>query len=76
MRSVGEDALLLNLDSQQYYRLENVGAKMLQCLLDGLTTPQVIDQIRLEFDAAPEQIASDLQDLVHKLEDQGLIEYG
>jgi hypothetical protein len=55
------------------YTLNEVGTRIWQ-LLDGQTpTDQIIETVALEYDVAPEEAATDVNEFLASLEAQGLI---
>lgn len=74
LREVGEEAILLNLQEQQYYLLNPVGARVVSLLAAGGSLPSAVEQITLEFDAPLEQVQRDVDELLQQLLGQGLLE--
>jgi hypothetical protein len=74
IRDAGEEAILLNLNSGQYYSLDPIGKHMLQVLKEEASMEQGILGLIEEYDVDPVVLRSDLQELVQNLLDQGLIE--
>lgn len=72
-QTVAGEAVLLDLASEQYFGLDEVGARIWELLGQHGDLEQVQQALVAEYNAAPEQIARDLQDLVHKLIDAGLV---
>jgi hypothetical protein len=67
------EAVLLHLDSGIYYGLDPVGTRMWQLIAEHERLADVVDAIIAEFDVSDEQCATDLLELVARLEDQGLV---
>jgi hypothetical protein len=74
MRKVGDDAVLLNLNTNQYYSLDGVGTQMVESLTSGASIQQASSSLVDEFDVDPDVLHSDLLDLIEQLVEQGLIE--
>jgi hypothetical protein len=75
-RLVGEDCVMLNLESGTYFGLDPVGARMWDLLADGKSLGEACDALAGEFDASRSQIEADLAQLVTELAAHGLIERG
>ncbi|MGH8442326.1 MAG: PqqD family protein [Nevskiaceae bacterium] len=72
-QEVGGEAVLLDLESEQYFGLDAVGLRIWRLLEQHDDPRRVLDDLAAEFDAAPERIAQDLQALVHDLHEAGLV---
>lgn len=72
--NVGEESVLLNLDSERYFGLDPVGTRM----WEALSTHGVLDAAHAallwEFDVDAERLRQDLCELVEKLKEYGLVE--
>ncbi|GAA0266978.1 hypothetical protein GCM10009127_03230 [Alteraurantiacibacter aestuarii] len=73
-RSVGGEAVLLNLSSGTYFGLNEVGSAIWE-LLDkqSLNLAGICDQIEEEFDVTRDQLESDVAALVEKLLENDLL---
>ena len=71
---VGDEMVLLNLDSGKYYGLDEVGARMWSLLAGlGAMEPVYLALIE-EYEVAPGQLRHDLATLVNDLVDHGLLD--
>jgi len=68
-------AVLLNLDNESYFGLDDVGTAMWQMLEKQPTIGAAARQLAEVYDAPLETIREDLIKLVIELKDQGLIEF-
>ena len=73
--NVGEEAVILNLDSERYYGLDPVGARMWAVLNISGTVRDAYETLLAEFDVDGEQLRRDLIELVVKLNEQGLLDF-
>lgn len=73
MQAVGEEAVLLNLESEQYFGLDEVGARFWQVLTTTTDTDAAVSQLIEEFDVAPNVLAADLDRFVDELVASGLL---
>jgi hypothetical protein len=74
LRAVGEEAVLLNLNTNQYYSLNPVGLRMLEILTQSATSGQALATLLEEYAVEPAELESDLHELQEQLLSQGLIE--
>ena len=75
-QEVGGEAVLLDLESEQYFGLNAVGLRIWQLLQHQDDPLRVLEGLAAEFDAPPEIIVRDLQDLISELADAGLVRLG
>lgn len=68
-----DEAVLLNLDSGQYFGLDPVGTRIWNLLTEGQSLPQIVSTIVAEFDVGGERCEADLLKLIGDLEGQGLV---
>ncbi len=73
-QTVGGEAVLLNLDSGEYFGLDDVGSRMLELVREQGDPDTVVQALAQEFDATVETLRSDLNDLLRQLEEHGLVE--
>lgn len=74
MRQVGGEVVMLNLAQENYYGLNDVGARLMQIAETGATLGRIVEQLLAEFDAGREQIESDVRRIAADLIAAGLIE--
>jgi len=72
--NVGEESVLLNLDSERYFGLDAVGTRMWEELSTRGALEAAYEALLGEFDVDAEQLRRDLFELVEKLKGHGLIE--
>ena len=73
---VDEDAILLNMHTNQYYLLDEVGARLLKLLKDGKSLRESYQSLLEEYEVAPAQLEQDILELLENLKEQGLVEVG
>ncbi|HVM70235.1 MAG TPA: PqqD family protein [Anaerolineales bacterium] len=73
---VDEDAILLNMHTNQYYLLDEVGARLLKLLKDGKTLRASYQLLLEEYEVTPAQLEQDILELLDGLKEQGLVEVG
>jgi coenzyme PQQ synthesis protein D (PqqD) len=73
-REVQGEAILLHLDTGEYFGLNEVGARIWQLIIEKGDLGEVESAMRAEFDAGEPQISSDLDRLVDELVRKQLLE--
>jgi hypothetical protein len=71
---VDEDAVLLNMQTNQYYLLDEVGARLWGLLRDGKSLRESYQTLLDEYEVDPAQLEQDVLELLAKLKEQGLVE--
>ena len=69
-----EESVILNLDSERYYGLDDVGTRFLSALTTSESIETAYDRLRNEYDVDPQVLREDLAALVENLIEQGLVE--
>ena len=72
--TVEQDAVLLNTQNNQYYALDEVGARFWTLLKDGHTLAQIHEDLLNEYDVAADILEQDLLELLADLRENGLVE--
>ena len=68
-----EESVILNLDSERYFGLDDVGTRFLSVLTTSDSIETAYEQLRDEYDVDPQVLRTDLLALVENLIDQGVI---
>ena len=69
-----EESVILNLDSERYYGLDDVGTRFLAVLSTSDSIEAAYETLAREYDVDPPTLRQDLLELVKNLHDQGLIQ--
>ena len=69
-----DESVILNLDSERYYGLDDVGTRFLSILMTSESIEAAYDRLREEYEVDPQVLRKDLLALAEKLIEQGLIE--
>ena len=72
-RQVGDETVILDLASGNYFGLDPVGARMWQLMSDGKAPREICDVLLLEYEVSREQLEADLARLLGDLGAQGLV---
>ena len=68
-----EESVILNLDSERYYGLDDVGTRILSVLTTSESIEAAYQTLVTEYDVDGPVLRQDLLELVEKLVDQGII---
>ena len=72
-QEVNGETVILDLNSESYFGLDEVGTRIWQLLQEHGNVQKVFDNMLEEFDVDADQLEKDLNELVDKLEEAGLI---
>jgi hypothetical protein len=73
VRELQGESVLLNLDSECYFGLDEVGTRMWNALASSADTDAACEALTAEYDVAPERLRADLEDFVARLARAGLV---
>jgi len=73
-RAVGGEMVILNLDSEQYYGLDAVGASMWTSLTTTSSIQEAYEALKAEYDVEADLLRHDLEALITDLARGGLLE--
>ena len=68
-----EESVILNLESERYFGLDDVGTRFLTVLTSSESIEAAHQTLAAEYDVDPQVLRQDLLALVEKLVDQGLL---
>ncbi len=74
MRELEGESVLLNLDSERYFGLDETGTRMWSVLSTCKSIEAAHQKLMDEFEVDAQLLRRDLSELVGKLLDQGLVE--
>jgi hypothetical protein len=74
VRELEGESVLLNLDTEMYYGLDNIGTRMWDELTSSSTIQNAYDTLLTKYEVAPDQLLHDLAALIEKLVEKGLIQ--
>jgi hypothetical protein len=75
-QEVGGEAVLLDLKSESYFGLDDVGMRIWQLLQEQGSLCAVFDRMLAEYDVEPARLEADLLKHVGELADAGLVIVG
>ena len=73
-RTVGDEAVLLNLKTELYLGLDPVGTRMWDVLTKSTSIDEAADILISEFDVEAARLRGDLEEFLGELVEHGLIE--
>jgi hypothetical protein len=73
IQEVGGESVLLDLKTERYLGLDEVGTRMWQALLASDSIQAAYDTLLAEYDVTPQQLEGDLRDLLNRLLENALI---
>ena len=72
-QEVNGETVLLDLEGESYFGLNEVGTRIWQLLQSENTVGDALDTLSDEYDVSREQLESDVSELLGKLADAGLV---
>jgi len=71
-----DECVLLSLDTQQYYSLNETGSRIWELLSEGYGPEAIASAITNEWTTTPEDALTHVQSFLRKLCDEGLVKEG
>ena len=68
-----DESVILNLNSERYFGLDNVGTRMLSVLSTSSSFEAAYELLVAEYDVDPQVLREDLNSLIENLVQQGLV---
>jgi hypothetical protein len=68
-----EESVILNLDSERYYGVDDVGTRFLSVLNSSDSIEAAYEMLRNEYDVDADSLQRDLIELVEELVKQGIL---
>lgn len=73
IQEIRGEIMFLNMASESYFGLDAVGSRMYRTLVSADSIQSAFDALLQEYDVEEARLRSDLQDLISKLLDHGLL---
>ena len=73
LSNLQEEVVILNLDSERYFGLDDVGTRFLTVLNTSDSIEAAYEVLRAEYDVDADALRQDLLDLVEDLVKQGIL---
>ena len=74
MSALAGESVLLNLKSEKYFGLDEVGTRMWSAITSSSSIQDAYETLMAEYDVEGELLRKDLSDLIEKLVEHELIE--
>lgn len=74
VQSIGEEMVLLNLDSEMYFSLDSMGARFWSVLVESSSLEEAEATLLEEFDVEPDRLRKDLRAILASMAENRLIE--
>ena len=74
VRELSGEAVLLNLEREMYFGLDEIGYRMWTVLTDFDSIGVACEQLLSEYEVEPEELRKSVEDLVHQCTEQGLLQ--
>ena len=74
VRFLDREAVLLNLETEQYFGLDEIGTRMWQLVTASPSIDAAYQELLAEFDVEAEMLHSNLAELLSRLVDSGLLQ--
>jgi hypothetical protein len=74
LRELDGESVLLNLDSERYFGLDETGTRMWAALTTSKSIEEALEKLVDEYDVESELLREDLNELIEKLRDHGLVD--
>ena len=74
VRILDRESVLLNLETEQYFGLDETGTRMWQLVTGSPNIDAAYQELLAEFDVEPELLRSNLTELLTRLVDSGLLQ--
>ncbi len=71
---VGGESVFLNLKSERYFGLDEIGTRMWTLLTENQSIQAAYDAMLAEYDVDAARLRTDVDELVQKLLEHGLVE--
>jgi hypothetical protein len=73
-RLVGDETVILNLESGMYFGLDGVGKRIWESIEAGNSLTEIVSMIAAEYDVEAQQAEGDLLEFVTELVERGLLQ--
>ncbi|MCP4309616.1 MAG: PqqD family protein, partial [bacterium] len=73
IRELAGEAVLLNLDNEQYFGLDDIGYRMWEVLTTSDTIGDAMEILLSEYDVESDRLLQSINDLIEKCAEHGLL---
>lgn len=75
-RVLGDEAVILNVSTGIYFGLDSIGTRMWQLISEHGSLEKVVETLLAEYEVEEGQLRHDLDLLIQRLKDKGLVTDG
>ncbi|MBN1824246.1 MAG: PqqD family protein [Endomicrobiales bacterium] len=75
-RKVDDEAVILGMDDNSYYSINDIGTRMWELLNEGKTQKDIIEVVSAEYDVDPSRVRKDLGAFIRELKKEKLVNIG
>ena len=72
-QEVSGETVLLDLNSENYFGLDEVGTRIWQLIESSGNLQEIYDTLLIEYEVEPEQLLEDMEQLLTDIEKAGLV---
>jgi len=72
-QKLGKEAVILHLDSEQYFGLDEVGTRIWEVLKQEGSTEKALSILLEEYDVKEEVLRKDIEDLIEQLKKEEIL---
>lgn len=73
VRDLGGESVVLSLETEQYFGLDEVGTRMWALLVGANSIQSAYDSLLAEYDVDPGRLRADVERLIGELSERGLL---
>ena len=74
VQNLEDESVLLNIESEQYFGLDDVGTFMWETLKETESIQSAYEKLLAAYEVEPERLHQDLHALIEQLAENGLVE--
>jgi hypothetical protein len=75
VRVFENESVILNLDTESYHGLDDVGSSMWKALTHTSSIQEAYEALLPQYEVEPAQLRQDLDDFLEKLRQRGMVEF-
>ena len=72
-REIQNETVLLDLKTEQYFGLDDVGSRVWQLIRDGVSLEEIVDRLHAQYDVDAASLRTDVERFVAQLSEAGLV---
>lgn len=72
--ALDNEAIILNLRTKYYFTANETAWQIWQLIAQGKTESEIVEQLTEEFDVDPKHLSDDIEELLKRMTDEGLLE--